>query len=77
MTKLKKGTLIECIKEVIMVDGAKTFTEGKIYRTYPYTYQEGWNTLKKVTCAKNDQNERHILDGVEGFFDTHFKVIKK
>lgn len=74
---MKKGTLIECIQDVIMVDGIKAFTEGKVYRTYPYTYREGWDTVKKVICAKNDQNERHILSEVEGFFDTHFKVIGK
>jgi len=75
---LKKGTLIECIKDVVMVDGEQCFTEAKVYKTYPYTYQEGWDTFKKVTCAKNDQNERHIIiDENEEFFNTHFKVIEK
>lgn len=75
---MKRGTKIECVKTVIMFDGEQCFTEGKVYRTYPYTYQEGWETFKKVTCAKNDQNKRHIIiDLNDDFFNTHFRVVEQ
>lgn len=73
---MKRGTIIECIEDVHMADGEQCFTAGKRYRTYPYTYQEGWQDIKNVTCAKNDQNKRHIIiDADEEFFNRHFKVV--
>ncbi|TCI26699.1 hypothetical protein EVJ32_04815 [Exiguobacterium sp. SH5S4] len=78
---MKKGTVIECIKTVEMrnVDEI-TFTKGRKYTTYPYTYKDGWEEPRRVICAKNDQNSRHIIRDVvredsEEFFNTHFKVV--
>ena len=79
---MKKGTVVECIKTVVMNDGVVTFIKGDRYKTYPHTFQSGWEDVRKVTCAKNANGDRHIIleESREEsilFFNTHFKVIFK
>ncbi|WP_214688588.1 MULTISPECIES: hypothetical protein [unclassified Exiguobacterium] len=79
---MKKGTLIECIDTVIMTDGVVAFVKGNQYKTYPYSFQSGWDEMRKVTCVKNDNGERHIVydesrEESKVFFNRHFKVVAK
>lgn len=76
---MKKGTMIECIETVVMTSGEIAFVKGKQYRTYPYSYVSGWDELRKTICAKNEDNERHIVYDQSReqneFFETHFKIV--
>jgi len=61
-----------------MENGEQCFTKDNLYKTYPYTYREGWDDYKNVTCAKNDQNKRHIIIAEDmNFFNKHFIIIEK
>jgi hypothetical protein len=73
--------MFECTKTVIMNDGEDTqaFTEGTRYRPYSYSFKEGWDTIRKCICTKNDQGKRHIIIDKDEkdslFFDEHFKEV--
>ena len=81
--KWKKGTIVRCIKDVIMSTDSeldpnkRMFTKDKYYRTYPHAMEDGWG-FKNVVCAKNDLKERHIVinEGDMSFFNEHFIVIE-
>jgi hypothetical protein len=73
-------TMLECIEDVIMKDGTKAFTKGKLYRPYRYNIRDLWE-ITPVLCAKNDQKERHIIkylrsDKLDPFYYKHFKEVK-
>jgi hypothetical protein len=72
--------MLECIEDVIMKDGTKAFTKGKLYRPYKYWLKDLYE-IKPVLCAKNDFKNRHIIkefkdDGLDPFFHKHFKEVK-
>lgn len=77
--RLKRGTIVKCVKDVISTEGEKAFSEGKYYRTYPWQMPEN-HKFVTVICAKNDFQERHIIylpDGsLDNFFQEHFEVIE-
>lgn len=64
--------ILKCIKDVIMKDGSKAFTEGKEYRYWKGTY---------FHSSYNDMEQPHIIynereGDVNSFLLEHFEIIK-
>ena len=67
-----------CTKSVIMEDSKEhVFTEGKTYKIYSSTYEDGYDIYPCIK-AKNDRRNRHVILTkdlkAEDFFEKHFKL---
>jgi hypothetical protein len=76
---------VECLEDVFVINetkekqkGQPAFVKGNVYRTYRWNMPDGYG-FKRVTCAKNEFGERHIIKDHKGaedeFYNKHFKSV--
>jgi hypothetical protein len=72
--------MVLCIEDVFMrEDSTKAFTKGNIYKCYRTKLKHMYD-YKRVVCAKNDMNQRHVIkeldsDRLDEFYNTSFKEV--
>lgn len=69
---LNTSGILKCIKEVIMKNGNRVFTEGKEYRYWKGTYHHScYNDMKQPHIIYNERE-----GDVDNFLLEHFEIIK-